>query len=139
MRDPARPSYEFGPFRLDLSEHLLLRNGQPAPLTPKNFEVLRVLVQNAGHLVERDRLLQEVWPDTFVEEGALSRSVFVLRKALGEEPDLHRYIETVPKLGYRFLAPVTEVRPDGLEPNPENGSGVPPDVRTGRHGGGRST
>ena len=67
MRDPARPSYEFGPFRLDLSEHLLLRNGRPVLLTPKNFEVLRVLVQNAGHLVERDRLLQEVWPDTFVE------------------------------------------------------------------------
>ena len=130
MRDPARPSYEFGPFRLDLSEHLLLRKGQPVPLTPKNFEVLRVLVQNAGHLVERDGLLQEVWPDTFVEEGALSRSVFVLRKALGEEPEVHRYIETVPKLGYRFLAPVTEVRPDGLEPNPENGSGVPPERGT---------
>ena len=96
--------YEFGPFRLDVAEHMLLRNGQPVPLTPKIFAVLTVLVQNDGHLVEKDRLLKEVWPDSFVEEGTLNRSVSVLRKALGDSPSGHRYIETVPKRGYRFVA-----------------------------------
>ena len=108
MSRPARPSYEFGPFRLDLSEQMLLRDGQPLPLTPKLFDVLRVLVQNGGHLVEKETLLKEVWPDSFVEEGALNRSVSVLRKALGESPSEQKYIETVPKRGYRFVAPVTE-------------------------------
>ena len=102
------PCYEFGPFRLDVAEHMLLRNGQPVPLTPKIFDVLRVLVQNDGHLVEKEGLLKEVWPDSFVEEGTLNRSVSVLRKALGDSPSGHRYIETVPKRGYRFVAPVAE-------------------------------
>jgi Tol biopolymer transport system component/DNA-binding winged helix-turn-helix (wHTH) protein len=104
----ARPFYEFGTFRLDLSEHMLLRDGHPVPLTPKVFDVLRVLVQNGGHLVEKEKLLKEVWPDSFVEEGTLNRSVSVLRKALGESPSEQKYIETVPKRGYRFVAPVTE-------------------------------
>ena len=108
MDREARPSYDFGPFRLDLSEHMLLRDGHPVPLTPKIFDVLRVLVQNGGHLVEKDRLLKEVWPDSFVEEGTLNRSVSVLRKALGENPSGQKYIETVPKRGYRFVAPVKE-------------------------------
>ena len=107
MSREAEPSYEFGPFRLCVSEHLLLRDGQPVPLTPKVFDVLRVLVQDAGHLVEKDRLLQEVWPDSFVEEGALSRSVSVLRKALGDSPAGKTYIATVPTRGYRFVAPIT--------------------------------
>jgi DNA-binding winged helix-turn-helix (wHTH) protein len=108
MSGQDRPSYEFGPFRLDLSEHMLVRDGRPLPLTPKIFDVLRVLVQNGGHLVEKEGLLREVWPDSFVEEGALSRSVSVLRKVLGESPSGQKYIETVPKRGYRFVAPVTE-------------------------------
>ncbi len=102
------PCYEFGPFRLDVAEHMLLRHGQPVPLTPKIFAVLTVLVQNDGHLVEKDTLLKEVWPDSFVEEGTLNRSVSVLRKALGDSPSGPRYIETVPKRGYRFVAPVAE-------------------------------
>ena len=77
------------------------------PLTPKHFDVLRVLVQHSGHLVEKERLLKEVWPDSYVEEGALNRSVSVLRKALGESASGQKYIETVPKRGYRFVAPVT--------------------------------
>lgn len=112
MNREARPSYEFGPFRLDLSEHVLLRDGHPLPLTPKIFDVLRVLVQHGGHLVEKERLLMEVWPDSFVEEGALSRSVSVLRKSLGESPSGQKYIETVPTRGYRFVAPVTECLPE---------------------------
>jgi len=102
------PCYQFGPFRLDVSEHMLVRDGHPVPLTPKVFDVLRVLVQNGGHLVEKESLLKEVWPDSFVEEGTLNRSVSVLRKALGDSPSGHRYIETVPTRGYRFVAPVTE-------------------------------
>src|SRR5688572_4172297 len=102
------PCYQFGPFRLDVSEHMLVRDGHPVPLTPKIFEVLRVLVQNGGHLVEKETLLKEVWPDSFVEEGALNRSVSVLRKILGASPEAQKYIETVPKRGYRFIAPVTE-------------------------------
>lgn len=108
MSGEVKPSYEFGPFRLDVSEHALLRHGRPVPLTPKVLAVLRVLVQNSGHLVEKDVLLKEVWPDNFVEEGALNRSVSVLRKALGETRE-QKYIETVPTRGYRFVAPVTTV------------------------------
>jgi len=104
----ARPIYEFGRFRLELSEHVLLRDGHPVPLTPKNFDVLRVLVQNGGHLVEKERLLKEVWPDSFVEEGALNRSVSILRKALGEGPSGPKFIETIPKRGYRFVATFRE-------------------------------
>jgi Tol biopolymer transport system component/DNA-binding winged helix-turn-helix (wHTH) protein len=118
MSGEVKPSYEFGPFRLDLSEQVLLLDGHPLPLTPKVFEVLRVLVQNSGHLVEKDRLLKEVWPDSFVEEGALNRSVSVLRKALSESPEAQKYIETVPKRGYRFIAPVTQClhAPDSRSP-----------------------
>ncbi len=105
MSGEKRPSYEFGPFRLDLAEHRVTHDGQVVPLTPKVFEVLRVLVENAGHLVEKETLLKAVWPDNFVEEGALNRCISVIRKALGETVE-HKYIETVPKLGYRFIAPV---------------------------------
>jgi Tol biopolymer transport system component/DNA-binding winged helix-turn-helix (wHTH) protein len=106
--------YRFGPFRLDVAEQQLQRDGRVLPLTPKVFAVLRVLVQNRGHLVEKERLLAEVWPDAFVEEGALSRNVSILRKALGDDTSEPKYIETVPKRGYRFIAPVVEV--DGSTP-----------------------
>ena len=111
MTGETRPCYEFGPFRLDLAEHRLLRDGRPVPLTPKAFDLLRVLVQNAGHLVEKDTLLKEVWPDHFVEEGALNRSISVIRKLLDEGTG-RKYIETVPKRGYRFVAAVAELRDD---------------------------
>ncbi len=101
-----RPSYEFGPFRLDPAERRLTRDGRSIALTPKAFDVLRVLVENAGHLVRKESLLSQVWPDNFVEEGALNRSVSVIRKTLGETAE-RRYVETVPKSGYRFIAPVT--------------------------------
>jgi Tol biopolymer transport system component/DNA-binding winged helix-turn-helix (wHTH) protein len=108
MSGTVPPSYEFGSFRLDVAEHMLLHDGHPVPLTPKHFDLLRVLVQNCGHLVEKERLLQAIWPDSFVEEGALNRSVSVLRKILSEDPDGRKYIETVPKRGYRFVATVVE-------------------------------
>jgi len=115
MSGGTRPSYEFGPFRLDPSEHQLLRDGRAVPLTPKTLELLRVLVQHAGHLVEKDTLLKEVWPDNFVEEGALNRCISVIRKQLGESTG-RKYIETIPKRGYRFIAPVIESYPDSHRP-----------------------
>ena len=116
MPGSRRSVFEFGPFRLDTVEHVLLRDGRRLPLTPKVYAVLRLLVERAGHLVEKEQLLREVWPDTFVEEGALNRSISVLRKALGETA-ADRYIETVPKRGYRFVAavrPVTSGDPAGV-------------------------
>jgi DNA-binding winged helix-turn-helix (wHTH) protein/TolB-like protein/Tfp pilus assembly protein PilF len=107
---PAKPLYEFGPFRLDSTEHILLRDGEPLPLRPKEFAVLLALVENHGHVLSKDELLQAVWPGHSVEEGNLNRQVSTLRGVLGETPDEPQYIETVPRVGYRFVAPVREVR-----------------------------
>jgi Tol biopolymer transport system component/DNA-binding winged helix-turn-helix (wHTH) protein len=109
MTRPVKHLYEFGPFRLDTAEHLLLRDGTPVALTPKAFETLVVLVRNSGHLVYKDDLMREVWPDTVVEENNLDKSISALRKALGEESPEHTYIETVRRRGYRFVANVKEV------------------------------
>ena len=98
--------YEFGPFRLDVDERVLLRDEQTVPLTPKAFDTLVVLIQNNGHVLEKEELLKAVWPDTFVEEATLAQNIFTLRKALGKEP---QYIETIPKRGYRFTAQVREI------------------------------
>src|SRR3970282_1114231 len=92
--------YEFGPFRLDPAEGLFRRGGQPIPLPPKVFETLCALVENAGHLVEKDELMRRIWPDTFVEEANLSQNVFSLRKVLGEREGAQDYIKPVPKCGY---------------------------------------
>src|SRR6188508_3115442 len=104
MNSRLQQQYEFGPFRLDTSEHCLRRNGQIVPLEPKVFNLLRVLVENDGRLLQKDELIKEVWPDSFVEEGNLNRNIAILRKALGDEPTGKPYIETVPKRGYRFVA-----------------------------------
>lgn len=100
--------YEFGPFRLNVSERLLTKNEQPVALPPKAFEMLVILIQKHGRLVEKDELLKEVWPDSFVEESSLSRNIYLLRKALDESSDESEYIETVPRYGYRFIADVNE-------------------------------
>ncbi len=96
--------FEFGPFRLDPVERVLLREGLPVALAPKALEMLLVLVRHRGHLVEKSALIQAVWPDTFVEEGNLSFNISVLRKTLGEAQEGRPYIETVPRRGYRFSA-----------------------------------
>ncbi|MFN2598086.1 MAG: winged helix-turn-helix domain-containing tetratricopeptide repeat protein, partial [Pyrinomonadaceae bacterium] len=101
--------YEFGPFVLDPAERRLLREGRPVPLAPKAFDLLTVLVRHGGHLLGKEELLKLVWPDQFVEEGNLSMNVSTLRKALGDDQAAHRYIETVPKKGYRFAADVEEL------------------------------
>src|SRR5258706_15249863 len=98
--------YEFGTFRLDPAERLLLRDGHPVPLTPKAFDVLMVLLQHSGHLVEKKELIEAVWPTSFVEEGNLSVMIHALRKSFGSDHRDHTYIETVSKRGYRFAAEV---------------------------------
>lgn len=101
--------YEFGDFRLETSERLLRHKGNPIPLTPKAFETLQLLVERSGCLVEKSDFMEEVWTDAVVEEANLARNIWTLRKALGDDDREHRYIETVPKRGYRFIAPVKQV------------------------------
>lgn len=109
-----KPIYEFGSFRLDAGQHILLRDGQIVPLTPKVFETLRVLIENYGQVVEKDELLQKVWSDTVVEETSLAKNISVLRKVLNENGS-KSFIETIPKRGYRFTAEVEEVEIDPTE------------------------
>jgi TolB-like protein/Tfp pilus assembly protein PilF len=101
--------YEFGPFRINARERLLLRAGEVVPLTPKVFDILLVLVQNSEHLLSKDEVMKLVWPDTVVEEGNIARNISTLRKALGEAPGQPQFIETIPWRGYRFVANVTRV------------------------------
>ena len=106
--------YAFGTFRLDSEKRVLVRDGTPVPMAPKVAETLLALVESAGRLVEKDELMQRVWPDAFVEEGNLNKNIFVLRKILGQWNGGREYIETVAKRGYRFVAPVEEdLSPDG--------------------------
>jgi DNA-binding winged helix-turn-helix (wHTH) protein/tetratricopeptide (TPR) repeat protein len=104
----ARELYEFGRFRVDPDKQLLLRGEEPVALTPKAFQILLVLIRHGQTVVTKDDLLKAVWPDTFVEEGNLSRNVFMLRKALGDAPH-DRFIVTVPGKGYRFAEQVRVV------------------------------
>src|SRR5688572_21748101 len=106
--------YDFGPFRIDASQHLLLRYGIEIPLTPKAFDTLLLLVRNNGKIVEKDELLRAIWPNAFVEEATLAQNIFTIRKALGgSEGD--QYIQTIPKRGYRFVASVAEVKVESAD------------------------
>jgi DNA-binding winged helix-turn-helix (wHTH) protein/TolB-like protein/Tfp pilus assembly protein PilF len=107
--------YEFGPFRLNPEQHLLTRNGEAVSLTPKALETLLVLVENSGYLVEKGFLMKRVWPDAYVEEGNLTLNISTLRKALGETATYHQYIETIPKRGYRFVAPVRVSQDENID------------------------
>jgi Tol biopolymer transport system component/DNA-binding winged helix-turn-helix (wHTH) protein len=98
--------YEFGPYVMDARSRILLKDGATVRLTPKAFDTLLILVQHAPQVVPKEQLLKEVWPDIFVEEGSLSHNVHGLRKVLGDHSSEPRYIETIPKRGYRFVAPV---------------------------------
>jgi len=109
MSKTTTPVYEFGSFRFDTKEHALLCDNKSLPLTLKSFKTLLLLVENSGHVVERSKLLDEVWPNSFVEEANLTQQVFMLRRILGTDHDGRQFIETVPKLGYRFAAPVREI------------------------------
>jgi DNA-binding winged helix-turn-helix (wHTH) protein/Flp pilus assembly protein TadD len=115
MIRPTKPTYEFGPFHLDTAERRLLRERQLVPLTPKTYDILLLLVRNSGHMLDKDEMMKELWPDAFVEEGNLARYISILRKILGRNESGHQYIETVPKRGYRFVAQVNESQIDGAE------------------------
>lgn len=121
MSRGSQQIYEFGPFRLDAAEHLLTRDDQPIALTPKVFTTLLLLVENGGHLVGKDELLAALWPDVVVEESNLNRNISALRKSLGDTSQQPQYIETIPKRGYRFIAPVRKSgdgKPDGAQTLP---------------------
>jgi DNA-binding winged helix-turn-helix (wHTH) protein/tetratricopeptide (TPR) repeat protein len=105
----SRSVYEFGSFRFDPLERLLLRDGKPVQLAPKVFDTLRALIENSGRLVDKEELMSKLWPDTFVEEATLARNISDLRKALGESTGDQKFIETVPKRGYRFTADVKSI------------------------------
>src|SRR5262249_26654283 len=130
MSTSNKDLFGFGPFVLDKSERLLLRDGIPVQLTLKAFYTLVVLVESSGHVVNKDELMRKVWPDTFNGENTLASNISSLRKAMGTEDQL---IETVPKIGYRFAGPVTRIasrseRQSGVdEGSALTTSGQPPD------------
>jgi eukaryotic-like serine/threonine-protein kinase len=108
MKQKTRRFYSFGPFRLDAGECLLNLDGKPVPLAPKAFEALLMLVENAGHLVDKDDLMRRLWPTTFVEEANVAKYVSLLRNILSEATNGREYIETIPKRGYRFVVEVRD-------------------------------
>src|SRR5882762_6296062 len=103
--------YYFGHFCLDGGERVLLRDGRVVPLAPKALSTLIVLVRNKGHVVEKDVLMSEVWPDEYVEEGNLAQQIFMLRRALYEDTESPKYIETISRRGYRFVGQVSAELP----------------------------
>src|SRR5690348_6014666 len=114
-----RRLYEFGGFRLDPSERLLAHRGKRISLAPKAFDTLLILIQHNGRVLTKDQLIKTLWPDSFVEENNLTQHISALRRALGQDQAEREYIETVPKLGYRFVCQVRET------------SDAPPDVEMG--------
>jgi len=111
MSNEQKPLYEFGPFLLDCARARLTLNNEVIPLSPKALEILRLLVESGGALVEKDDLMRKVWPDTFVEDGNLSVHIFALRKALAKGGVGYTYIETIPRLGFRFKPAVKLIAP----------------------------
>ncbi len=110
MSNENKKIYEFGSFKLDSAEHTLLQDGEIIPLTPKVFDTLLILIENNGRLVEKDELLKKVWADAIVEESNLAKNISILRKVLSQNGLKSPIIETVPKRGYRFVAPVKEIK-----------------------------
>jgi DNA-binding winged helix-turn-helix (wHTH) protein/TolB-like protein len=112
---PVKESYRFGPFQIDTVERVLFRDQEAVPLTPKVSDMLLLLLENAGHVVEKERLMQAIWPNSFVEEGNLTQNISVLRRALGDGENGHQYIQTIARRGYRLVGNVsgaTDAIPD---------------------------
>jgi len=106
--------YEFSGFQVDVAQRVLIRDADVVALPPKAFDVLSFLIQNRSRIVKKDELMKAIWPETFVEEGNLSHHIFVLRKALGDDPNGKSFIQTIPRKGYRFVAAVKEAsQPNG--------------------------
>jgi len=125
MSDSAIHFYEFDSFRIDVTRRRLLRDNEPAPLTEKAFATLLALVEHSGQVMKKDKLMELIWPDRFVEEGNLSFNICILRRALGEKPREHRYIMTIPGEGYRFVASVRPIAgPEPKEPKPSPPGGA---------------
>lgn len=124
MTNPVKSGYAFGECILDVSERRLLRRGVEVPLTPKIFDTLVLLVEKAGHLVEKDEFMARLWPGTFVGDDALARNISILRKALGGSRDSQGIIVTVPTRGYRFEASVRETVADGQATSADVGGGT---------------
>ncbi len=114
MRD-LNYTYVFGPYQLQAAERRLLRDGQPVSLTPKAFDTLVMLVERAGHLVEKEELMSTLWPDSFVEEANIAQHIWTIRKTLGDPGNGGPFIETIPKKGFRFVAPVVKRTPEETE------------------------
>jgi TolB-like protein/DNA-binding winged helix-turn-helix (wHTH) protein/Tfp pilus assembly protein PilF len=132
MLRPEKVVYEFGPFHFDSAQHLLFQDDRVIQLPPKAAETLGVLLTNHGQLVEKEELMKAVWPDTFVEEANLTVHISALRKLFQDEAHPSGYIETVPRRGYRFVAPVVE-RPvtNGAAPQ-GSGLAAPPEITVPR-------
>ena len=125
MSESPKPPFEFGPFSLDPDKRLLLRNGEAVPLAPKVLETLLALVEHRDRVLSKDELLDQVWGGASVEEGGLTRNVSILRKTLGEKPDDHRFIVTVPGRGYRFVADVIQATVNERPPTAvQSGAGL---------------
>ena len=118
--------YEFGPFRLDPTERVVLRNNQTVPLAPKAFDTLLLLVENSGHLLTKDELMKRLWPETFVEEVNLAQNISAIRRTLDDKSGGTQYIETVPKGGYRFVGVVSVSQPAGPSAAPARESDATP-------------
>src|SRR5690242_8220587 len=115
MMPESNDVLEFGTYRVDREQRLLTKQNEVIPLAPKVFETLLALVESGGRMLEKEALLKRIWPDAFVEEGSLARNISTLRKALGEGPQDQKYIVTVPRRGYRFVAKVSApATPDRL-------------------------
>jgi DNA-binding winged helix-turn-helix (wHTH) protein/TolB-like protein len=123
MGQTDHPVYRFGPFRYDSGQRLLFRDEAVVPLAPKVAETLRVLLEHHGRVVAKAELMAGIWPDTTVEEIGLARNISQLRKALGDESESGKYIETLPKRGYRFVGSVVQ---DGPENDIESRSRATP-------------
>jgi DNA-binding winged helix-turn-helix (wHTH) protein/pimeloyl-ACP methyl ester carboxylesterase len=132
MKAQTKRFYIFGVFRIDVTERVLLSGKDAVSLTPKAFDTLLVLVEHSGHVLSKEELMEKVWPDSFVEENNLAQNISALRKALGEESSGQKYIETVPKRGYRFVADVREnwegEAERDLPPEPPNSQRTPASI-----------
>ncbi len=118
----SRRVYEFGDFRLDAGKRLLWRADAQVPLTPRVFETLLYLVEHHDTVLDKERLMEAVWPDSIVEENNLTQNISTLRRVFGETPGSHHYIVTVPGRGYRFVADV-KMREAETGPQPLGNTG----------------